>query len=189
MLSELNKGGNTAHVDSVKPLELPVSNLSRVLPRQLSSGSTRGTQIVGYGKTKIDGTNNSITVGDTIFLDGNSGNITVGQNIRIDGSTNTIDIGEDIILDGINNIIQVGSSEGGTQGIGKIPDTDNQSGFFQTDSNGRVIYKLLNGTQYNYNLNDSYNNAILNGFAPDDGRPGIWVAKPGFSAYTLLGGS
>lgn len=39
------------------------SNLSRTLPRQISTGSTRGTQTVGYGTTKIDGTNNTITIG------------------------------------------------------------------------------------------------------------------------------
>lgn len=39
------------------------SDISRVLPRQLSTGSTRGTQTVGYGTTKIDGTNNTITIG------------------------------------------------------------------------------------------------------------------------------
>ena len=40
------------------------SNLSRMLPRQLSTGSTRGTQTVGYGNTKIDGTKNTITIGN-----------------------------------------------------------------------------------------------------------------------------
>jgi len=39
------------------------SDISRVLPRQLSTGSTRGTQTVGYGNTKIDGSNNRITIG------------------------------------------------------------------------------------------------------------------------------
>lgn len=39
------------------------SNISRMLPRQLSTGSTRGTQTVGYGNTKIDGSNNRITIG------------------------------------------------------------------------------------------------------------------------------
>lgn len=32
----------------------------RVLPRQISTGSTRGTQTVGYGSVKIDGSNNRI---------------------------------------------------------------------------------------------------------------------------------
>lgn len=41
------------------------SDLSRVLPRQFSTGTMRGTQNVGYGKVKIDGSNNRITIGDT----------------------------------------------------------------------------------------------------------------------------
>lgn len=40
------------------------SNLSRVLPRQNSTGSMRGVTTVGYGNTKIDGTNNTITIGN-----------------------------------------------------------------------------------------------------------------------------
>lgn len=39
------------------------SDLSRNLPRQMSTGTTRGTQTVGYGNTKIDGSNNRITIG------------------------------------------------------------------------------------------------------------------------------
>lgn len=38
------------------------SNLSRILPRQNSTGSMRGITTVGYGSTKIDGTNNTITI-------------------------------------------------------------------------------------------------------------------------------
>jgi hypothetical protein len=40
-----------------------VSGSNRILPRQLSTGSSRGTQTVGYGNTKIDGSNNRITIG------------------------------------------------------------------------------------------------------------------------------
>lgn len=39
------------------------SDLSRILPRQLSTGTMRGTQNVGYGTAKIDGSNNRITIG------------------------------------------------------------------------------------------------------------------------------
>lgn len=42
--------------------DVPKMSMDRVLPRQLSTGSTRGTQTVGYGNTKIDGTNNTITI-------------------------------------------------------------------------------------------------------------------------------
>lgn len=43
---------------------------TRVLPRQISSGSTRGTQKVGYGSTEIDGSNNRIVI--TNPVDGTS---------------------------------------------------------------------------------------------------------------------
>lgn len=50
---------NMPHVETG---ELDYLDTDRVLPRQLSTGSTRGTQTVGYGQTKIDGTNNTITI-------------------------------------------------------------------------------------------------------------------------------
>lgn len=57
------KGIKIINPGSGTPKELDRSDLSRVLPRQLSTGSTRGTQTVGYGNTKIDGSNNRITIG------------------------------------------------------------------------------------------------------------------------------
>lgn len=57
---------NTASVvpqSGGKQGDLSSSDISRILPRQLSTGTTRGTQNVGYGKAKIDGSNNRITVG------------------------------------------------------------------------------------------------------------------------------
>lgn len=58
------------------------SDISRILPRQLSTGSTRGTQAVGYGQTKIDGSNNRITLGSGIILDGDSETISISDSIR-----------------------------------------------------------------------------------------------------------
>lgn len=54
---------NLAHPTSVDSADLPRMDLERTLPRQLSTGSMRGTQTVGYGSTKIDGSNNTITIG------------------------------------------------------------------------------------------------------------------------------
>ena len=48
---------------SGQPGDLQRSDISRILPRQLSTGSTRGTQTAGYGNAKVDGANNRITVG------------------------------------------------------------------------------------------------------------------------------
>lgn len=42
---------------------LSASDISRILPRQMSTGSTRGQQRVGYGTAMLDGNNNRITVG------------------------------------------------------------------------------------------------------------------------------
>jgi hypothetical protein len=90
-----------------------------------------------------------------------------------------------INIDGANNTISITSSIG-ISGIGNIPDVSNENGFFQTDSSDSLIYKLVNGTTYLYNQSDDYVNSTLIGFAPDDGRPGIWVAKPGFDVTELL---
>lgn len=66
MSTAFNPSGKKSKIvtpGTVKQPSLSQSNISRVLPRQLSTGSTRGTQTVGYGNTKIDGSNNRITIG------------------------------------------------------------------------------------------------------------------------------
>jgi hypothetical protein len=49
-------------VESVDNAPIEEASYDRVLPRQVSSGSTRGTQKVGYGNTEIDGSNNRIVI-------------------------------------------------------------------------------------------------------------------------------
>lgn len=51
--------------------------IPRTLPRQIATGSTRGTQTVGYGSVKIDGTSNSIILSSPVT--GNS-NVTISAN-------------------------------------------------------------------------------------------------------------
>lgn len=58
------------------------SDLSRTLPRQLSTGSTRGTQTVGYGSVKIDGSNNRITIGNS-----SANSLTIGNFTNTANST------------------------------------------------------------------------------------------------------
>jgi len=91
------------------------SNLSRTLPRQMSTGSTRGTQIVGYGNTKIDGSKNSITLGTGIILDGTNEIITVENN-----STPVINIGKDKNND--FNFRVVDKNNVGLAQFGQFPD-------------------------------------------------------------------
>lgn len=62
---------------TLRDISIGGNDTSRLLPRQISTGSTRGTQIVGYGNTKIDGSNNVITVGDSVVIDGSASVITV----------------------------------------------------------------------------------------------------------------
>lgn len=51
-----------AKPETIKPATVPYTD-GRVLPRAISTGSTRGTQTIGYGSIKLDGSNNRITVG------------------------------------------------------------------------------------------------------------------------------
>lgn len=112
------------------------SDQSRVIPRQLSTGSTRGTQTVGYGNTKIDGSNNRITIG---------------------------------------------TSDGGTIGMGSIPNsTTDEFGFFSLDSGGNLIMKIVNGTMFVYDPSNDYVNITQSGLLPD-GSGGFVVAKQGIN--------
>lgn len=84
------------------------SNLSRNLPRQMSTGSTRGTQTVGYGNVKIDGSNNRIS------LSANSTNITIGDTSNTDNQT-----GVSLTDNSNNNLVTIGrvSGEDSTTGL------------------------------------------------------------------------
>lgn len=110
---------------------LPSSDISRVLPRQLSTGSTRGTQTVGYGNTKIDGSNNRITIGTP-----DGGTIGMGS---IPGSTTnefgffSLDAGGNLIMKIVNGTWYVDD-----------PATDinvMQSGILPDDSIGWAVAK------------------------------------------------
>lgn len=91
------------------------SDQSRMLPRQISTGSTRGTQTVGYGNTKIDGSNNVITLGTGITLDGNNEDITVGN-----GTNPIITMGKD--KDNTFNFRVVDTNGIGIAQFGQFPD-------------------------------------------------------------------
>lgn len=122
--------------DSVKEARVSGDNLGRVLPRQLSTGSTRGTQTVGYGDTKIDGSNNRITVGNSIVLDGDNnqiivtsdGNSSLGMG-SIPGTSEfgffSLDASGNLIMKIINGTLYVYDPISGknTVQVGKLPDS------------------------------------------------------------------
>lgn len=97
--------------------EFVQSDISRILPRQNSTGILRGTQNVGYGNTRIEGSQNRIILGSSagtgnvgsIILDGNDSSILVSDNIRIDGVTEQISVSS-----GGDQVITMGKYSDGT---------------------------------------------------------------------------
>lgn len=110
------------------------SDLSRSLPRQMSTGYTRGTQSVGQGNMKLDGANNRILIGNPTS---------------------------------------------GSVGMGIIPNTDNEFGFFALDIANRLIFKIVDGTLYMYDA-ETGDNTLQMGIMPD-GTTALAIAKEGYS--------
>lgn len=50
-----------------------------IQPYKIASGSTRGTQIVGFGDVKIDGANNQITIGKVTKIGGQQEETVLGK--------------------------------------------------------------------------------------------------------------
>lgn len=106
---------------------------SRMIPRQMVTGSTRGTQTVGYGGTKIDGTNNRITIEN--------------------------------------------NADGSSIGMGAIPGSTSEYGFFSLDSDDNIVMKIVLGTFYVY---DGEDDRMQAGILPD-GTINVAIAKDGDS--------
>lgn len=83
-------------------------------------------------------------------------------------------------IDSTNNRIVLSASDGSAVGIGSIPgDTTGQVGFFATDTDGSLLYKVVNGTLYFYDKDTSINYMQIN--VLPDGSTGMAVAKDGYS--------
>lgn len=137
-------------------INIPASDLSRVIPRQLSTGSTRGVQTVGYGKAKLDGPNNRIIVGG----DGNS-------SVGIGNIPGTTEFG--FFLINSAGIVTMKSVNGATTWY------DDSGNIVQTTTNGSTVWYDTTGLP-----------RILTGQAPSDGRMGSWITKPGINVITEL---
>lgn len=85
-------GIKTINFDSVAKIDLHDQGFTRTLPRQLSTGSTRGTQNVGYGGVAIDGSNNriSVTVDQTQVLIGDINDTTDVQGFGVSDNDGTL---------------------------------------------------------------------------------------------------
>lgn len=133
-------GGNIISSRGGRSAQFAQSDQSRLLPRQVSIGSMRGTQNIGSKGAQIDSANNRIVLS---------------------------------------------ASDGGSVGIGSIPgDTTGQVGFFATDIDGSLLYKVVNGTLYFYNKDTSVNYMQI-GVLPD-GSTGMAVAKDGNSVADAI---
>jgi hypothetical protein len=155
---------------NVQSRDLIQSDISRILPRQQSTGVLRGTQSVGYGDTKIDASNNRIVLGSSAGT-GNVGSIV------LDGNTSSIVVSNNITIDGVSDAIIVTHTDGSKVGMGKIPNS-NDFGFFSIDKLGNLIMKIVDGTTYVYNPKDNFVNVTQSGLLPD-GSGGFVVANPG----------
>ncbi len=155
-------------VDSAQSSEIDLgsSDLSRVLPRQISTGNQRGTQNI-TGK---------ITVTNPV-----TGEI----DIAIDGTTGTINVGSGaIVIDGPNNAVTVTNDDNSKVEMGLIPDGSGDFGFFALDTSGYLLYKIVGSTQYWYDKTYGLNN-IQMGLLPD-GSYGLAIAKPGNSVASAF---
>lgn len=127
---------------------------NRVLPRQVSTGSTRGSQRVGFGNTVIDGSNNRITLGDS------------------SGSTTTLGDFSDT-EDGFG--LQVTNADGLTANFGVL--SDGTFGFEIVDADGFVLFRLNGETWYWFSKEYDVNQIQL-GKLPD-GTYNLVIAKTG----------
>lgn len=126
---------------------------------KLQTGNTRGTQTVGYGKTKIDGANNRITIGAP---DGS----TIGMGAIPGSTTNEF---------GFFSLNSAGSLTyklvAGAQ--------------YFYDGNGNLIQKVQNGTTTVYDPSNGYVATTLSGLLPNS-VGGFAAAKPGVDVTTAF---
>lgn len=84
-------------------------------------------------------------------------------------------------IDGANNrIIIENPADGSSIGLGSIPGTASDFGFFSLDSKGKLVMKIVLGTKYVYDPANNYVNVTQDGILPD-GSGGFVAAKPGIN--------
>lgn len=85
---------------------------------------------------------------------------------------------EGVKISGLDKRITITASDSSTVGIGSIPGDISNFGFFSTDASGNLIQKIILGTWYIYDVNNSNENRMQSGILPDDSI-GWAVAKVG----------
>lgn len=116
-----------------------------------------------------------------------SGSLPGATQIRIGGDQN-------VLIDGLNKRITVGTSGGESVGMGIVPGTTDEFGFFTLDANGNLTQKTVGGILYFYDesgnliqkiavgTRDIYRtdgtNVMRDGILPDD-TAGVIVVEDG----------
>lgn len=104
--------------------------------------------------------------------------------VNIDSNNNRITVGN-IVLDGNTNTIYTEHTDSSKVGIGIIPDTTNEFGFFSTDSDGTLLIKIVGGTIYTYHPDTGVNIVQISKLT--NGRYGAAFAKDGEDLVDALG--
>lgn len=101
--------------DYVKDVSIAEASFDRVLPRQLSSGTLRGTQAVGGDKILIDSSNERIGVGKIDGTELYALNLASTGLTITDGTVTYINLTKDglVLNDGTTDRVLVGKDEGG----------------------------------------------------------------------------
>lgn len=128
--------------------------IDRTLPRQIAAGTQRGILTI-FGSINIA---NTSTGKIAISIDGSSQSISV-----YNPTTNKVNIS----LDGSGQALIVTNSDGSKVGLGKIPNSTTEFGFFSQDTSGNLIMKIINGTWYVYDITTT-KNAMQSGKLPDN---------------------
>jgi hypothetical protein len=84
---------------------------------------------------------------------------------------------EGVNIDASNNRITISTQEAGSVGIGIIPGTTDELGFFATDEDGELVWKRVGPTAYDYDPTTG-NNIGQSGKLPDGSYNTIYM-KPG----------
>lgn len=128
-------------------------------PDSMLAGQLRGTQNVGSGGTQIDAANNRIVLANNSSVT----NASVGAGITLDGNSSTITIT---------------NSDGSKVGMGLIPGSTTDFGFFVVDANGNLVSKIVGPTMYAYDIANGKTN-VMQLLKLPDGSYGIAVANTG----------
>lgn len=127
------------------------------MPRQTGSGSTRGTQTVGYGNVKIDGSNDQIVLGST----SGTSSIVIGQQSSTSGQSGVSSAS--VSSGGFG--LSVTDNRGFTMNFGIL--ANGNLGMNIVDNTGFTLFELTGATWFWYDKNHN-TNVMQVGLKPDN---------------------